>query len=186
MPKLTRNTAVLVWPLLAVGLAAADTPRLGVPASAEHIAAWDIDVGPDGRGLPPGSGTAREGAGIYAAKCASCHGAGGEGGPFDPLVGGRDTITSPRPLRTIGSYWPYATTIFDYVRRAMPPTAPLSLTDAEVYSLTAYLLFANGLWPQDKPLDRASLPGVRMPNRDGFVWSKDASAPLPKRRRGAQ
>ena len=147
---------------------------IGRPATAAEIAAWDIDVGPDGAGLPPGSATSADGAPIYAAKCASCHGATGKEGPNDRLVGrvpgdefpfARD----PRVPRTIGSYWPYATTVFDYIRRAMPPTAPGSLSDREVYALTAYLLALNNLIPDDASMDATSLPKVTMPARDRFV-----------------
>jgi mono/diheme cytochrome c family protein len=147
---------------------------IGRPASPEEIAALDIDIGPDGAGLPPGSATSADGAPIYAAKCASCHGATGQEGPNDRLVGrapgdafpfGRD----PTVPKTIGSYWPYATTVFDYIRRAMPPTAPGSLSDHDVYALTAYLLTLNELIPADAIVDRASLPKVRMPARDHFI-----------------
>lgn len=149
--------------------AAAPSPHLGRSPSAAELAAIDISIMPDGRGLPPGSGTVVEGARVYAAKCQACHGADGAGGPNDRLTGGVGTLTSPRPVKTIASYWPYATTVFDYVRRAMPITAPQSLTNDEVYALTAYLLSVDGIVPKDARLDAASLPKVRMPNRDGFV-----------------
>jgi cytochrome c len=147
---------------------------IGRPASPEEIAALDIEVGPDGSGLPPGSATSADGAPIYAAKCATCHGATGKEGPNDRLVGrapddgfpfGRD----PAVPKTIGSYWPYATTVFDYIRRAMPPAAPGSLSDHEVYALTAYLLTLNDLISSDAIVDRASLPKVKMPARDHFI-----------------
>jgi hypothetical protein len=147
---------------------------IGRPAPSSEIAAWDIDVRPDGTGLPPGRATPAEGAPLYAARCAACHGRTGREGPADILVGrlpddgfpfGRD----PRIPKTIGNYWPYATTLFDYVRRAMPLDDPGSLTDDEVYRLTAYLLFLNQLIPADAVIDAASLPGVMMPARDRFV-----------------
>jgi cytochrome c len=147
---------------------------IGRPATAEEIAALDIDVAPDGSGLPPGSATSADGAPIYAAKCATCHGATGKEGPNDRLVGrapgdafpfGRD----PAVPKTIGSYWPYATTVFDYIRRAMPPTAPGSLSDHDVYALTAYLLTLNDLIAADAIVDQASLPTVKMPARDHFI-----------------
>lgn len=145
----------------ALGLGRAPTPA--------EIAAWDIDVRADGRGLPPGRGDVPHGAEIYARKCEACHGAGGQGGVADPLVGGQGTLASAHPLRTVGSYWPYATTLFDYVRRAMPFDAPQSLSANEVYALTAYILSRNGVVPAGAVMDARSLPKVRMPNRDGFI-----------------
>jgi S-disulfanyl-L-cysteine oxidoreductase SoxD len=143
-------------------------PSLGVPASAADIAAMDVSIGPDGAGLPPGSGTAKQGAEVYAAKCIACHGADGANGVNDRLVGGQGTLKSATPVKTIGSYWPYATTVFDYVRRAMPYPAPHSLTDAEAYGVTAYLLHLNGIIGPDDVMDATSLPKVKMPNRAGF------------------
>ncbi len=143
-------------------------PNLGVPATEEQIAGWDLSIGPDGANLPPGSGTAARGAEIFAAQCAACHGADGTGGTNDALAGGRGTLASAEPVRTIGSYWPYATTIFDYVRRAMPYTAPQSLTNDEVYALTAHLLHLNGIIDADFIVDAATLPAIEMPNAAGF------------------
>jgi cytochrome c len=133
------------------------------------LAAWDIDVSPDGHGLPAGSGTVALGKQIFAGKCAMCHGAAGQGGIGDPLVGGIGSLSSLKPKKTVGSYWPYATTLFDYVRRAMPYNAPQSLSADEVYSVSAYLLFMNGIVPEHTRLDAKSLPKIHMPNRDGFV-----------------
>jgi len=144
-------------------------PGLGIEATPEQIAAWDISIGPDGSGLPPGSGTADAGAAVYAAKCVACHGAEGAGQPNDRLVGGQDTMDEPNPVRTIGSYWPYATTVFDYVRRAMPYLQPHSLTDEEAYALTAYLLHLNGIIGAEEVMNARTLPEVVMPNRDNFV-----------------
>jgi cytochrome c len=147
---------------------------IGRPATEAEITRLDIDVRPDGKGLPPGRGTSADGAPVYAARCASCHGKSGKEGPNDILVGrvagdafpfGRDA----KAAKTIGSYWPYATTLFDYLRRAMPADAPGSLTDNEVYGLTAYLLYLNELVPADAVIDQASLPKVVMPARDRFV-----------------
>jgi S-disulfanyl-L-cysteine oxidoreductase SoxD len=121
------------------------TPNLGRPASAAEIAGWDISIAPDGRGLPPGRGTPADGAAVYAAKCQACHGERGAGGPNDRLVGGHGTLAGAAPVRTVGSYWPYATTVFDYVRRAMPSQQPHSLTDDEAYAVTAYMLPLNGI-----------------------------------------
>jgi cytochrome c len=155
--------------IASAALAATPSPNLGRTPSAAELAAIDISIMPDGRGLPPGSGAVAQGAAVYAAKCQACHGANGAGGPNDRLTGGIGSLTSPRPVKTVASYWPYATTVFDYVRRAMPITAPQSLTDDEVYAVTAYLLSIDGIVAKDARLDAASLPKVRMPNRDGFV-----------------
>lgn len=168
-----------VWAVVCAavtGTAFAQTPArfgIGRTATAAEVAALDIDITPDGAGLPAGRGTAAEGAPIYAAKCAQCHGKTGTEGPNDVLVG-REPRTgftfSADPLlpRTIGSYWPYATTVFDYVRRAMPTTAPGSLTSDEVYALTAFLLHANEITEADAVMDRTSLPKVAMPARQYF------------------
>lgn len=142
---------------------------LGRPIDRAALAAWDIDVAPDGSGLPPGAGTVARGGHVFADKCAMCHGAGGEGGVGDPLVGGVGSLASAKPKKTVGSYWPYATTLFDYIRRAMPYNAPQSLSTDDVYAVTAYVLHLNGIVPADARLDARTLPRVRMPNRDGFV-----------------
>lgn len=152
----------------------AQTYNLGKPASAHDLAAWNIDVTPDGAGLPPGSGTVLRGKQVYESQCAACHGLKGEGKPADALVGGQGTLNNAQeggkpPLKTIGSFWPYATTVFDFINRAMPYNAPQSLKPEEVYSVTAYLLYLNGIVRGDAVLDARSLPRVRMPNRDGFV-----------------
>jgi S-disulfanyl-L-cysteine oxidoreductase SoxD len=146
-----------------------EAPKFGVPASPEEVARYDISIPPSGAGLPKGGGTAREGAKVYEQKCQACHGAKGAGKPADALVGGQGTLASKAPLRTVGSYWPYATTLFDYVRRAMPITAPLSLSDDEVYAVSAYLLYLNGIVGENAAINAQTLPQVKMPNRDGFV-----------------
>jgi mono/diheme cytochrome c family protein len=143
--------------------------NLGRVVSAEEIKAWDISIPPSGAGLPPGSGSVKQGAAVYAAKCEACHGANGAGKPLDALVGGQGTLASGTPVRTVGSYWPYATTLFDYVRRAMPTNAPKSLTDSEVYAVSAYLLQLNGIILQDAVMNAQTLPQVKMPNKDGFI-----------------
>jgi cytochrome c len=152
---------------------AAEAPaRLGIgqPATMHEIAKADITVLPGGAGLPPGRGTARQGARIYAEKCAACHGEKGQGlGDFPALVGGIGTLASTEPLLTVGSYWPTAPTIFDYIRRAMPYQSAGELSDDEVYALTAWLLSANGIIDESDAMDRIRLPRVRMPNHDGFV-----------------
>jgi len=144
-------------------------PGLGRAASTEEIGPWDISIPPSGERLPAGSGSVTQGATVYAAKCQSCHGEKGAGKPADPLVGGIGTLASPNPVRTVGSYWPYATTLFDYVRRAMPTTAPMSLTNEEVYAVSAYILHLSGIVAADAVMNAQTLPKVRMPNRDGFV-----------------
>jgi cytochrome c len=141
----------------------------GRPATAQEIAGWDIDVRPDGRGLPDGRGSVAEGQAIYDAKCASCHGTFGESTDYMALAGGVGTLASDQPQRTLGSKLNYATTLFDYIRRAMPFNAPQSLSNDEVYALTAYLLNLNDILPPDATLDRASILAVKMPNRDGFT-----------------
>jgi S-disulfanyl-L-cysteine oxidoreductase SoxD len=162
---------------------------IGRPATPAEITALDIDIGPEGAGLPPGRGTAADGAPIYAARCAGCHGKTGKEGPNDVLVGrlpgdAFPFARDPRAPKTIGSYWPYATTVFDYIRRAMPPDAPGSLKDEEVYGLVAYLLAMNELIPQDAVVDAASLPKVQMPARGHFVpdtRGQPKSSPAPRR-----
>ena len=162
------------------GVSVAQSSRhyeLGRAATSAEVAARDVDVGPDGAGLPAGSGTVAQGAALYAAQCASCHGERGEGKPpLYPRLIGRDSIAEgfpfgkdPRLVKTIGNYWPYATTVFDYVRRAMPQMTPGSLTNDQVYAVTAYLLAANRVIPMTASLDSASLVAVKMPYADRFV-----------------
>jgi S-disulfanyl-L-cysteine oxidoreductase SoxD len=148
----------------------------GKTPSVEEINNWDIDVRPDGTGLPPGSGTVAEGSILYSNKCVACHGARGAGGTFEPLVGREPREGFPfgkeykyLSMRTIGNYWPYATTLFDYIRRAMPQNAPGSLTDNEVYAISAYLLFLNEIIPEDAVMSSETLPQIKMPARDRFV-----------------
>ena len=145
---------------------AADTGSLGIGhvASPAQIAGWDIDVRADGQGLPPGHGSVREGEKIFAETCATCHGAKGEGKLADRLVGGFGTLTTSKPVRTVGSYWPYASTLFDYIRRAMPFNAPQSLTAGQVYAVSAYILYLNNIVTEDTVLDATSLPRVEMCN----------------------
>jgi mono/diheme cytochrome c family protein len=161
---------------LAQTSSAGERMGFGRPISQQELAAWDIDVRSDGAGLPPGSGSVAQGKQVYGNQCAVCHGDNGEGravagaaGGFDRLVGGAGTLNTPAPVMTVGSFWPYATTLFDYVRRAMPFTAPQSLTADEVYAVCAYVLFLNGIVPEKTVLDAKTLPQIRMPNRDGFT-----------------
>lgn len=145
------------------------TPQLGATPGAEVLADRAQIVFADGRGLPPGQGSVADGARIYADRCADCHGVDGRGGSGGELAGGNPDLTVTPADKTIGTFWPFAPTLFDFVRRAMPPTAPWSLQDDEVYSLVAYLLSLNGLWRDDAALDARGLAAVRMPNRNGFV-----------------
>ncbi len=144
-------------------------PMLGEPASSEEIAAWDISVMPGGDGLPGGKGSVAQGRRIYEKQCISCHGPRGQGGNADQLAGAGMGLTSEYPEKTIGSYWPYATTLFDMIRRSMPMTAPGTLSDDEVYAVTAYLLYLNGIIEEDTLLDAEVLSAIKMPNRDGFI-----------------
>jgi len=150
--------------------ALAENPNLGRIAAPEEIASWDISIGPDGAGLPPGSGTPKQGEAVYTEKCLVCHGEKGAGKPNDALVGGRGTLAGDQPpVKTVGSFWPYATTLFDYVRRAMPLNESKSLTNDEVYAVVAYLLQLNGIIGENETINVQTLPRVQMPNRDGFM-----------------
>ena len=170
MSTLSRLSLVVLTLGLVCHAAAAESPNLGRVATPEDLAAWDISIGPDGAGLPPGSGTPRQGEVVFIAKCVACHGERGAGKPNDQLVGGRGTLIGDQaPVKTVGSFWPYATTLFDYVRRAMPLNAPRSLSDDEVYAVCAYILKLNGIIAENAVIDAQSLAKVQMPNRDGFV-----------------
>jgi len=149
---------------------AQQSPNLGKAISVEDLAAWDISVGPDGAGLPSGSGTVEQGEAVFMAKCQACHGEKGAGTPNDRLVGGQGSLPGDKPpVKTVGSYWPYATTLFDYIRRAMPFNESKSLTSDEVYGVVAYLLNLNGVVPESETMDAQTLLKVTMPNREGFV-----------------
>ncbi len=152
--------------------AAADAPKLGKPITEQDVAAWDIAAMPNGDGLPPGSGTAVQGAQVYAQKCSSCHGDGGKGGPVAraPLFGGPPLTSSIDAAKTIGNFWGHATTVFDFTRRAMPFNQPRQLLTAdEIYATTAYILFLNKIIGENDVMDAKTLPQVKMPNRDGFI-----------------
>jgi cytochrome c len=142
---------------------------IGRPATAAEIAGWNIDIDREGHNLPPGNGTVSHGHEVFDQQCAACHGAKGEGGVGDRLAGGQGTLATPNPVRTVGSYWPYAPTLFDYIRRAMPQNAPQSLSDDDVYAVSAYVLHLNGLLPADATLDASTLSAIKMPNRSMFV-----------------
>jgi S-disulfanyl-L-cysteine oxidoreductase SoxD len=153
------------WP------AAAQLPTYGVgrPPTAEEVRAWDLTIRPNGQGLPPGSGTAALGKAVYAERCAACHGETGEDSKYSRLVGGHGTLATDKPIRTIGSFWQYAPTLWSYIRRAQPYDNPGSLTPDQVYAVTAYLLHRNGIIGEQDVMDATTLPQVKMPNRDGFV-----------------
>ena len=156
--------------LLLLGSAAlAESPALGVPLDAETVAALDYTVLPDGDGLPPGAGTVEAGGAVFRQHCIACHGADGTGAVNDALVGGQGSLSTTSPQKTVGSYWPYATTLFDYIRRAMPYQSPGNLGNDDLYAVTAYILFLNGIVTEDAMLDRENLPLVKMPNLDGFT-----------------
>jgi len=153
-----------------------ESPGLGQPVDHAEISAVDFTIMPDGEGLPDGGGDATRGAEVYQRYCFACHGEGGTGGINDRLVGGQGSLASDAPVKTIGSYWPYATTLFDYIRRAMPYQSPGILSDDQVYALTAYLLFLNDIIAEDTVLDAETLPAIEMPNRDNFDWAYGSSA----------
>ena len=158
---------------------------IGRPATAEEIKKLDIDVMPDGRGLPAGSGTVRDGAKIYAAKCASCHGKSGEGASAERLVAtdsGKnfDFATNGKLVKAVGNYWPYATTLYDYTYRAMPFMQPGTLTPDETYALVAYILALNKVIPDDAVMDAKTLPAVKMPARDRFVMDNRKGGKIVK------
>ncbi|MSO71503.1 MAG: cytochrome c [Alphaproteobacteria bacterium] len=165
------SNRILIAAVLGLCLAgtALAQPRLGRVATPDEIAKQDITIGPDGATLPPGAGSVADGLAVYEANCKSCHGDKGAGGPMDRLTGGIGSLTSGTPVKTVASYWPYATTIFDYVRRAMPYPAPQSLTSDEIYAVIAYLLSIDKIVPEDAVLSEKTLAQVRMPNRDGFI-----------------
>ena len=164
-----RRAGVVITLMLTSGGVFAQTPNLGTSISESDIRAWDITIMPDGSGLPPGSGTPEQGARIFAAKCAVCHGENAKGGTNAALVGGAPLTTGIDTPKTIANFWPYATTLFDFTRRAMPWQQPRSLTDDEVYALTAYILSLNKIVGPNDVMNAQTLPKVRMPNREGFI-----------------
>jgi mono/diheme cytochrome c family protein len=157
--------------LLALGAstAIAAGPNLGKPLTAAELAAWDISIQPDGAGLPPGGGTPAQGARVYAVKCANCHGENGKGGISAALVGGAPLTNGIETTKTIANFWGYSTTVFDFIRRAMPWQQPRSLTNDEVYALSAYIFSINKLIGEKDTMNAETLPKVKMPNRDGFI-----------------
>ena len=179
MSSLARRSRVLLaccaLALSATSALAGEVRKFGYgrPATAEEISGWNIDVrGEDGAGLPPGKGSVDQGTNVYAEQCSACHGTFGEGeGRFPKLTGGNGTLTSDRPEPTVGSYWPFAPTLFDYINRAMPMPAPHSLSADDVYALTAFVLNLSNIVSNDFVADKDSLPKVKMPNHDSFTWS---------------
>lgn len=159
-------SAVAVFSLLANSQ---ETAKFGTPISEDQLRAFDLVAQPDGSGFPAGSGTARQGKAVYDARCAACHAANGEGISGNTVIVGGDMQSEGTPLRTVGSYWPLASTVFDFVRRAMPADAPKSLSDDEVYQVVAYVLYMNGIVDQDQELNANTLPQIEMPNADGFI-----------------
>jgi cytochrome c len=147
--------------------------RLGIPVSEEDLSQFDLIAGPDGSGFPSGSGTARQGKEVFDVNCAVCHGANGEGTSGNTIIVGGDMQSEGPPLRTVGSYWPHASTLFDFIRRAMPAIAPKSLTNEQVYQVTAYVLYMNNIITEDMELNAANLAGIEMPNADGFIDRSD-------------
>lgn len=142
---------------------------IGRPATPVEVSGWNIDIDRYGNNLPPGSGSVSHGHEVFDQQCAACHGANGEGAVGDRLVGGQGTLATPKPVRTVGSFWPYAPTLFDYIRRAMPQNAPQSLGNDDVYAVSAYILSLNGLLTADATLDAKTLSAIKMPNRGMFV-----------------
>ncbi len=144
--------------------------NVGRAPTPDEIRAWDTAVGPAGKELPSGSGTAKEGAEIFAEKCVVCHGPAAEGSQMAPrLVGGKGTLTTPQPVLTVGSYWAFATTIFDFIYKAMPRGQEGSLKPDQAYALTAFLLYKNDIIKETDTIDAKTLPAIKMPNRDGFI-----------------
>ncbi|MDH4020032.1 MAG: c-type cytochrome [Xanthomonadales bacterium] len=172
MSRLANVVFLLSTMLVAMPASAKDGQYgIGTPATDSEIAGWDIDIRPDGKGLPPGSGSVEDGEMMYEEKCASCHGSFGEGvGRYPVLSGGEGTLTEERPEKTVGSYWPYASTLWDYIHRSMPFPQPQSMTDEEVYAITAYVLYLNDLVEDDFVLTADNLASIEMPNKDGFFF----------------
>lgn len=169
MPKISAVVLVGILATTATVSRAQSPYGIGRTATPAEITGWNIDIGRDGSGLPVGSGKVSHGREVYQNQCAACHGDNGQGGIGDRLVGGQGTLTASQPIRTVGSYWPYAPTLFDYIRRAMPQNAPGSLSNENVYAVSAYILYLNKLLPADAVLDAKTMTAIKMPNRKMFV-----------------
>ena len=179
MSKYLKATVICLGAGLLAAAAQAEKLGLGRAATPDEVAAWDIDVRPDGLGLPDGSGDVATGEEIYTERCASCHGVFGEGeGRWPVLAGGQGTLTSARPVKTVGSYWPYLSTVWDYVHRAMPFGEAQSLQDDEVYAVTAYLLYLNDLVDDDFVLSRENFTEIRLPNEPNFIPDNRPESPV--------
>ncbi len=166
------TSKTLNWLVLICGFAATPilySQTLGQPVDESQLVDFDLVAGPDGIGLPAGSGTAMQGKTVYDSKCATCHALTGEGVSGATRLVGGNMQSEGTPLKTVGSFWPHATTLFDFIRRAMPANAPKSLSNVEVYQATAYVLFLNGIIAEDMAIDKNSLLEVVMPNADGFI-----------------
>ncbi|MCY4595654.1 MAG: cytochrome c [Bryobacterales bacterium] len=161
--------SLAVFLVFAIQTLCAQSYGIGRPATEAEIESLDVTIGPEGRELPDGSGSVQEGAQVYEVRCKECHGESGAGGDHAALVGNPEQLKQAPPIKTVGSFWPYATTLFDYTRRAMPFEEPGTLTDDQIYAVTAYVLHINGIVDENATLDRESLPKVEMPNRGGFV-----------------
>jgi cytochrome c len=182
MPR--RELCIAAFAVVALAFATsarAQSPYgIGRAATPAEIAGWNIDIDRYGNNLPPGSGSVRHGREVFDQQCAACHGAKGEGGVGDRLVGGQGTLTTLDPVKTVGSYWPYAPTLFDYIRRAMPQNAPESLSNDDVYAVSAYILNLNGLLPAEATLDAKALSAIKMPNRNMFVGDQRPDVKNPE------
>jgi len=173
--------AALVFTCTLAGSPQSPTFGVGRAPTAAELRAIDIDVAPDGTGLPAGRGTAAAGKDVYTRRCETCHGPTGKEGPQDVLVGGQGSLSTPTPQKTVGSYWPYATTLWDYIRRAMPFDHPGTLTADEIYAATAYVLFMNGIVGEHDELNQHTLPQLKMPNRRGFVADPRPDIPVKRK-----
>ncbi|MFK7863102.1 MAG: c-type cytochrome [Pseudohongiellaceae bacterium] len=169
-PKIARQLRCVAFLAVVISPASnAQTVQLGEPISEAELSEFDLIVSPDGSGLPAGNGSVKDGQVVFETKCAACHGLSGEGVSGNTVLVGGDMHSAENPLKTVGSYWPYATTVFDFIRRAMPANAPKSLSNDEVYQVTAYVLYLNGIISESTALDKASLSQIKMPNKDGFI-----------------
>ncbi|HZP47264.1 MAG TPA: cytochrome c [Vicinamibacterales bacterium] len=180
--RLRRAVVVAALAALTSTPAVAQSPtyHVGRAPTADELKKIDIEVLPDGRGLPPGSGTAAAGKAVYTQKCLTCHGPTGKEGPQENIAGGKGSLASSKPVKTVGSYWPYATTLWDYIHRAMPFDHPGTLTDEDVYAVTAYVLFLNDIVREDTVVGQSTLATIQMPNRNGFVADPRPDVPAKK------